>query len=397
MALLIDRSTVLAVFDFPMFVNKPRRDLLINIPNNPESRRSALARLPGCGHYRATFPSKRNCPMSILATRLMLALSAAVAVADAPAPSYVSGRRIAGPDGGWDYAKVDPATRKLYVAHGDVVTEVDLANGDSVRSFGTLAKAHAVVPLPGGMLLVTSGRDNTVRLFDAKAGQEVARIAVGNDPDAAFYDAASGHAVVMNAKGGTVSVIDVAARKVVRTITLKAGLEFGVKGNGDTLFVNNEDANEVEVANLATGKPEGAIALTGCEGPTGLGFDAKTDRLISACANGKAAVSDAKTHRLVKLLDIGGGPDAVIVDAERRLAFIPCGKDGVLEVIALDATGGAKVVATVKTEAGARTGALDPSDGNLYLPTATFGPPAAAGGRPAPLPGTFHVLAVNRQ
>lgn len=333
--------------------------------------------------------------MSILATRLMLALSAAVAVAAAPAPTYVAGRQIAGPDGGWDYAKVDPATRKLYVAHGDVVTEVDLANGDAVRSFGTLAKAHAAVPLPGGMLLVTSGRDNTARLFDTKAGQEVAKIAVGNDPDAAFYDPATGHAVVMNAKGGTVSVIDIATRKIVRTITLKAGLEFGVLGSGNTLFVNNEDANEIETANLATGKAGPAIALTGCEGPSGLAFDEKTDRLISACANGKAAVVDARAHRLVTLLDIGSGPDAAIVDAKRRLAFIPCGKDGVLEVIALDAPGGAKVIATVKTEAGARTGALDPSDGSLYLPAARFSPPATAGARPTALAGTFHVLAVS--
>jgi YVTN family beta-propeller protein len=329
--------------------------------------------------------------MSILATRLMLALTAAVVVAAAPAPSYVAGRQIAGPDGGWDYAKVDPATRKLYVAHGDVVTEVDLANGDAVRSFGALAKAHAVVPLPDAMLLVTSGRDNSVRLFDTRTGQETAKIAVGNDPDAAFYDPATRHAVVMNAKGGTVSVIDIATRTIVRTITLKPGLEYG----GGTLFVNNEDANEIETANLMTGKVGPAIALTGCQGPTGLAFDDKTNRLISACANGKAAVIDAKAHRLVKLLVIGSGPDAAIVDANRRLAFIPCGKDGVLDVIALDAPGGAKLVATVKTEPGARTGALDPRDGSLYLPTARFSPPATAGGRPPAIPGSFHILAVG--
>lgn len=333
--------------------------------------------------------------MSILATRLMLALTAAVAVAAAPGPTYVAGRQIAGPDGGWDYAKVDPATRKLYVAHGDVVTEVDLANGDAVRSFGALAKAHAVVPLPDGMLLVTSGRDNSVRLFDTGTGQEAARIAVGNDPDAAFYDPATRHAVVMNAKSGTVSVIDIASRAIVRTITLKPGLEFGVLAGGSTLFVNNEDANEIETANLATGKAGPAIALTGCQGPTGLAFDDKTNRLISACANGKAAIVDAKAHRLVTLLNIGAGPDAAIIDANRRLAFIPCGKDGVLDVIALDAPGGAKLVATVKTELGARTGALDPRDGNLYLPTARFSPPATAGGRPAAIPGSFHILAVG--
>jgi YVTN family beta-propeller protein len=337
--------------------------------------------------------------MSILATRLMLALTAAVAAtvagAAAPAPTYVAGRQIAGPDGGWDYAKVDPETRKLYVAHGDVVTEIDLANGDAVRSFGTIAKAHAVVPLPDGKLLVTSGRDNSVRLFDTRTGQETAKIAVGNDPDAAFYDPASRHAVVMNAKGGTVSVIDIATRAIVRTITLKPGLEYGVLAGGGTLFVNNEDANEIETANLVTGKVGPAIALTGCQGPTGLAFDEKTNRLISACANGKAAVVDAKAHRLVTLLNIGAGPDAAIVDANRRLAFIPCGKDGVLDVIALDAPGGANIIATVKTEPGARTGALDPRDGSLYLPTARFSPPATAGARPAALPGTFHVLVIS--
>lgn len=336
--------------------------------------------------------------MSILATRLMLALTAAVTAtvgaAAASAPTYVAGRQIAGPDGGWDYAKVDPETRKLYVAHGDVVTEIDLANGDAVRSFGAIAKAHAVVPLPSGMLLVTSAHDNTVRLFDTKSGRETARIAVGDDPDAAFYDAATGHAVAMNAKGGTVSIIDVATHTVVRTITLKPGLEYGVLARGGRLFVNNENANEIETANLATGEVGPAIALTGCQGPTGLALDDKTDRLISACANGKAAMVDAKAQRFVSLLNIGAGPDAAIIDANRRLAFIPCGKDGVLDVIALDAPGGAKIVATVKTEPGARTGALDPSDGSLYLPTARFAP-AAAGGRPTALPGTFHILAVS--
>ena len=72
------------------------------------------------------------------------------------------------------------------------------------------------------MLLVTSGHDNTARLFDTKSGQEVAKIAVGTDPDAALYDAASGQAVVINAKGGTLSVINVAAWRSASTERLSA-------------------------------------------------------------------------------------------------------------------------------------------------------------------------------
>ena len=328
---------------------------------------------------------------------LLVTLAAGVAMAAAPAPTYKTERSIAGPDGGWDYVQVDPATHRIYIAHGDVVTEIDPLHGDAVRSFGSIMKAHAVVPIPGGTtLLVTSGRDDSVRLFDMRDGTERAKIAVGGDPDAALYDTARQRAVVMNAKAGTVSLIDVAGAKVTGTIVLKPGLEFGVLGAGDTLYVNNEDENEIETANLATGKAGHAIALPGCTGPTGLGFDSKTGYLLSACGNGKAALVDTKTGKLVKLLAIALGPDAVIMDSARRLAFIPCGKDGTLAVIALDTAGGSTVVQTIKTEIGARTGAIDPADGTLYLPTARFAPPATAGGRPVPVAGSFHVLVVKR-
>lgn len=329
---------------------------------------------------------------------LLFTALAAVALTGATAgPAYQVKGAIPGPDGGWDYASVDPATHTLYVAHGAVALAVDLANGQAARALGSIAKAHAVVPIPGQpLLLVTSAHDDTVRLLDTASGQEIAKIAVGSDPDAAFYDAASGRAVVMNAKGGTVSLIDLASRKVVGTIALKPGLEFGVKGEGETLFVNNEDANEIETADLASAKPGAAIAMPGCEGPTGLGYDAATHQLISACANGKAVVIDARTRRVVRLLAIGKGPDAVIMDSARRLAFIPCGRDGTISLIALDGPAGAQVAGTIASEPGARTGALDPATGTLYLPTARFAAPAAAGGKPAAIPGSFHIVIVGR-
>jgi hypothetical protein len=180
---------------------------------------------------------------------------------------------------------------------------------------------------------------------------------------------------------------------VVRTITLKPGLEFGVAGPGNMLFVNNEDANEIETANLATGLVGAPIAMAGCEGPSGLALDTKNHLLISACANGKAAVVDIKTRREVGLLDIGKGPDAVLLDEARGLAFIPCGQSATLIVISLAAH--PAVVATVATEKGARAGAVDPRDGTIYLPTAHFEPPATPGARPAAIPGTFHVLMVK--
>src|ERR1700712_5380504 len=118
---------------------------------------------------------------------LLVSVATATLIAAAPAPTYVASSSIAGPDGGWDYASVDSAAHQLYIAHGNVVTAVDLET-KAVRSFGTIAKAHAVVPIPGkSMLLVTSGHDNSVRLLATGDGRELAKIPVGADPDAAFY------------------------------------------------------------------------------------------------------------------------------------------------------------------------------------------------------------------
>ncbi|WP_349356952.1 YncE family protein [Sphingobium nicotianae] len=327
-------------------------------------------------------------------TKMISLLSAALlATAAAPAaPGYSVAGSLAGPDGSWDYARVDSAAHRLYVARGNAVTAIDLISG-AATSLGQVQRGHAVVPLPDGHLLVTSGTDGTVRFLNAD-GSQIASVAVGKKPDAAILDASGKRAFVMNSDSGSISVIDTAAMRVTQTIAAKPALEYAALA-GNTLFVNDEDLGELETIDLKTGQLGAAIKLTGCEGPTGLGYDSKRDRLISACDNGKAAIVDAKTHKLVSLVEIGHGPDAVIMDEARGLAFIPCGADGVLDVLSLASPGNVTRLARITTEPGARTGALDPATGIIYLPTAKFGPPAQAGGRPAAVPGSFHVLVVK--
>lgn len=324
----------------------------------------------------------------ILAISALL-LSTAAASAK---PTYAVAGSISGPDGSWDYARIDPAAHKLYVARGNAVTEIDLTAG-TARSLGEVQHGHAVVPLPDGHLLVTSGTDGTVRFLKAD-GSQIASLAVGKKPDAAILDASGKRAFIMNSGSGSISVIDTTTMRVTQTIAAKPALEYAALA-GNTLFVNDEDLGELETIDVAAGKLGQAIKLTGCEGPTGLGYDSKHGRLISACANGKAAIVDAKTHRLLSLVDVGRGPDAVIVDEARGLAFIPCGADGVLDILSLASPKEVARVERVTTEAGARTGAIDPTTGTIYLPTAKLGAPAQQGGRPAAVPGSFHVIVVK--
>jgi DNA-binding beta-propeller fold protein YncE len=332
--------------------------------------------------------------VSMIAGLLVTASAALAAPSGPPVPIYKMTAQIAGPDGGWDYASVDPKADRLYVARSSSVTVVDIAKQATSASLGAFAHGHAAVPISGGRLLVTSGDDASVRVLNASDGRELARIAVGKKPDAAILSANGQQAYVMNADSGTVTTIDLASMRVVRNTMVNPALEYAALTPDGSLFINDEDANEMEVVDISHNRLSKPVAMPGCEAPSGLAYDSKTNHLIAACANGKAAIVDARNRRLIDLVDIGLGPDAVILDPVRRLAFLPCGKDGVLDILALD---GPKVrrVGRVTTEVGARTGAIDHRTGTIYLPTAQLAPPTSPNARPQLIPGTFHVLIVR--
>lgn len=326
------------------------------------------------------------------ATLLATALIPAAASA-APTPAFVPQTPIPAPDARWDFASWDAAHGRLLVAHGQDVLVIDPA-APSVRAIGALAGAHGVVALPGGdRVLVSSGKDDSVRILDAGSGGEIARIAVAADPDAAILSADGGTAYVMGAKAGAVSVIDLATMKETARIALKPGLEVPVIV-GTTLAVNDEEASEIEFADLTTGKATGSLPLTGCEGPTGMAYDADDGLSLSACANGKAALVDIARRRIVALVPIGQGPDTAIWDGAHHRFLVPCGRSGTLSIVTM--AGGKPTVTAVATAASARTAAYDPASGRLYLPAANFAP-ATGAARPAMLPGSFRIVVMAPQ
>ena len=205
----------------------------------------------------------------MIKTLLAAALLVPATIASAQA-APVSGYHVAatipvGGDGGWDYARVDGAAHRLYVARSSTVSVVDTAAARSLAPIGSIARGHAVVPVRGGRVLVTSGNDASVRFLDAASGRELGRVTVGAKPDAAILSDDGRTAYVMNAEDGTVSVVDVDGMRVERTITVKPALEYGAIV-GSTLFVADEDANEMEVVDTVAGVTRPPIALPGLRG-----------------------------------------------------------------------------------------------------------------------------------
>jgi DNA-binding beta-propeller fold protein YncE len=337
------------------------------------------------------------------ATALAAILFAPMAASAAPAapgsaPAYAIVDRMAGADGSWDYASVDPAGGRLYVARSNAVMAVDLATHKVIDALAPANGAHSAFAIDGGKTVVeTDGRSGLTRFIDAATGKVEDEIATGQKPDAAIYEPVSGRVVVMSPGNNTVTEIDAGTRKIVAQFTLAGGLEAADADGKGHVWANLEEAGGLTEIDAVAGKVLRTVPLPGCEGPTGLALVAGGTRVISACANGVATVTDTTSGKVLATLPIDKGPDAVLVDDSRHRAFIPCGASGTL--VAIDTANPDQIAVTgrIATQVSARTGALDPRDGRIYLPAATLGVPAPGTKRGKPIAGTFVVLVLAPQ
>lgn len=318
----------------------------------------------------------------------------AVAPLSAAPPAYKVTGSIQAGDGGWDYSSVDPETNQFFIARTDAVTAIDLGTGKANDHFTTAQRAHSALPIPGtGALLETDGTTNSVRLIDTRTGVVRWTLQTGEKPDGAIWDPSLRRAIIMHNKGGTVAVVDVDHAKLLGSVAVAPGLEGAAFDKRGLLWVNSEELNKVIPVDLNTMKALEPVTLPGCDGATGLIYAAKQDQLLSVCGGGQAFVVNAATHKVIAQYSIGKGADAAMLDEARAVAAVPCG-DGTLAFFSL--SGDAIIpVGTVATEKGARSGAVDPRNGTIYLPTARFNPPATPGGRRTLVPGSFHVLIVT--
>jgi DNA-binding beta-propeller fold protein YncE len=286
--------------------------------------------------------------------------------------------------------------RRVYVAHQNVVIAIDADSGKANLAFAPGNHLHAVTPVPGTDVIVTTNSgDNTAKVISAKDGRLLASIPTADDADGAQYDPKTGLVVVICGDAGTLTLIDPKAMKAVGNIVVGDHLEFGAPDGRGRFFVNVEDKNQVAVVDLAARKVLTRYDLPGCQRPTGLAYVAGA-RVISACGDGGVDILDANSGHAIATFKVGGFPDAVIYDPERKLAMVPSALSGALSVIALSGPRDNTIIDTVPTQLGARTGAVDTKTGNVYLPTAEYILPAPAGKRPSPKPGTFVVLELGR-
>jgi DNA-binding beta-propeller fold protein YncE len=128
-----------------------------------------------------------------------------------------------------------------------------------------------------------------------------------------------------------------------------------------------------------------------CDGPLGLAMDAKNKRLFAACGSKMLAVMDAESGKVLGTVPAGAGAAGAAFDPSSGTAFAANGGEGSL-TIAREADGKFASIQTLKTARGARTLAVDPKTGNVYLPAVEYEATPAA----AAVADSFELLVVGK-
>ena len=335
---------------------------------------------------------------------LIATLAAGTAAASTPADAgmKVLQRWKLGGTGGWDYLTLDASGEHLFLSRATRVEVVSTESGKVIGTVPDTLGVHGIAlaeDLKRGY--ASDGKADAVTVFDLQSFKVIREVKIAaHNPDAILYEPVGKHIFTFNGKSKNVTVLDASSLAVLATLPVPDKPEFAADDGNGRIYVNIEsESGQMTVIDSRKLSVIRTFALPGCASPSGLAIDRVHHRLFSVCDGGTMAITDAQTGKQVARVPIGEGPDAAAFDAKRGLVFSSNG-DGTLTVVRQDSADHYTVQATVPTQRGARTMALDTARGRVYLVSADFGPlPAATPEqphpRPVPIPDTFNVLVVG--
>ncbi|MBU6449049.1 MAG: hypothetical protein KGQ26_05410 [Rhodospirillales bacterium] len=189
-----------------------------------------------------------------------------------------------------------------------------------------------------------------------------------DDTDGMVFDSASKKIFVAAGDSAALLALDPATDAEAK-IPLDGSPEYLAPNGQGQIFVALNDKNEMAEVDTQTGQVSARWPLPGCEAPTGVAIDPAASRVFTSCQNGELAVINTDTGIEVALLPIGKGSDSAAFDAKRHLIFSP-NSTGTLSVIRETDADHYTVLPPVKTRLGARTIAVNETNGDVYLVTA---------------------------
>jgi YVTN family beta-propeller protein len=247
---------------------------------------------------------------------------------------------IASPDGRTAYVPIygnsgvgKPGT------DGQKIVAIDIASQKVVNTldFGRGVRPHC--PLFGpkdGLLYVTTELDHTITQIDPKTFKIVGTIPTGSPESHMLvlsHDGRRGYTA--NVGPGTVSVLDVQGRKVLKIIPISANTQrIAISPDDRWVFTADQTKPQLAVIDTKTDQVSRWIPLEGMAYGTAATPDGRW-LLVTLPEQNKIAVVDLKTMQVVRSVATGVNPQEIVVQPDGKAAYVSCMTSNQVAVIDL--------------------------------------------------------------
>jgi YVTN family beta-propeller protein len=211
---------------------------------------------------------------------------------------------------------------------GQLIRVIDLAKKEIIGTvdLGKGMRPHcAMIGPKNGQLYVTTEMDNSVTIIDPKTLKVTARVPTDQAEShmlAITRDGRRGY--TSNVGPGTVSVLDLEAKKVVTVIPVcRTAQRIALSVDDRWVFTADQHEPRLAVIDTASNKVAKWIELPG----TGYGAAATPDGhwlVIALSGKSKVAVIDLKEMKVARTFDLPRAPQEVLVRPDGAVAYISC-------------------------------------------------------------------------
>jgi DNA-binding beta-propeller fold protein YncE len=260
----------------------------------------------------------------------------------------------------------------------NTVEVVDLRQEKRVHSIAGVHEPQGVLYLPAlKRLLVASGEDGTVRIFDGSSYAGVKTIHLGDDADNIRYDAER-HLIYVGYGSGGLAALDEDGTKS-SDIALDAHPEsFQLEKRAPRIFVNLPHSRKIAVIGRTKRSVIASWGTAGALSNYPMALDEADHRLFIVCrAPAELLVLDTGSGKSIASLPAVGDCDDVFYDPALKRIYAS-GGEGAVSVFQQQDADHYKEIAKVAIVKGARTSFFSPELRHLYVAVRGQGRESAA-------------------
>jgi DNA-binding beta-propeller fold protein YncE len=322
----------------------------------------------------------RSCNVALVVSVLVFSSSLAVAQESSGLTAKVP-IKLTKVEGRMDHMSIDVKGQRLFATAFDnhTLEVIDLKTNRQIHTIPNLNEPQgAYYDAATNRLFVACGGDGTVKIFDGNTFQLLQTITLDLDADSVRYDARGKHIVVgfggekflagkvtRPGGGGALEVLDLTGKRVAEIPTDAHPESFQLEKLGTRVFVNVPDKQEVEVADLVKGIVLAHWKVDVCTTNFPMSLDEAHHRLFVGCRiPARLAVFDTETGRIVASPAIVEHTDDLFFDPSRDRIYIL--GEGFIEVWQEKDRDHYERIGHYPTPADARTGLFVPDLGELF-------------------------------